>query len=106
MIPEETFITMHGTPTPPIIPLLIFAPLALGGLGLTGWLMGKATEALQTGVELGKVMTNMLLPLIPVVIGIIIMIKAPTEGIKKIGMLTMVVGGAIALIVAFSTLKK
>jgi hypothetical protein len=34
------------------------------------------------------------------------MIKAPTESMKKIGMLTMVVGGAIALIVAFSTLKK
>ena len=104
MIPEETFMTIHGIPTPPVSPILI--PLVGGGVLASGWLLGKTTKAMQTGVELGKVMANMLIPLIPVGVGLAIMLKATTETEKKIGMLSMLGGGAIALIVALSMLKK
>jgi len=102
---QEEFLTVHGMPTPPLHPALII-PLAAGGIIGTGWLMGKTAKAIEVGVDLGKVMTNMLLPLIPAGIGLALMLAGKTEFERKIGIMTMIGGGAVALIVSISMLKK
>jgi hypothetical protein len=105
MIAEETFMTVHGIPTPPAIPIIPII-LAGGGVLAAGWLLGQTKETIKEGVELGKVMTTMLLPMIPVGIGLALMFLGKTETERKIGLIAMVGGGALAMFTGLASMKK
>lgn len=81
MIPEETLITVHGMPTPPVSPILVGAGV-LGALGLGGYAMKKTAEAAR---ETKTALIQGIFPLVPAGLGIFLMVTRPEKWAKITG---------------------
>ncbi|MEM2445760.1 MAG: hypothetical protein QW734_03795 [Candidatus Bathyarchaeia archaeon] len=84
MIPEETLITLHGTPTPPAIPIIpiLIGVGALGGLGLGAYFMKKTGETIK---EARYTITQAIFPLIPAGLGVFLLLTRDEKWAKIMG---------------------